>query len=77
MNRFHDAVEFSIDLVIPKSQNLIAGIFQCCVAQGVPLASLIHGVLPAIDFDNEPASAALEISDVRENWRLAAKMKPE
>ena len=32
MNHLDDCVEFTIDLVIPKPQDFITGLFQCGIA---------------------------------------------
>jgi hypothetical protein len=49
----HDAVEFSIHLVVPKAKNAIAGALQILISRSIPPSVLGEGVLPAVDFDDQ------------------------
>jgi hypothetical protein len=71
----YDTLEFAIDLVVPKTQDSIAGVFECALTFDIGADNLVEAVLAAIDFDDQLLPAALEINDVGRNRRLTPKMK--
>ena len=75
MNCLHDGVEFTINIMIPKSQDLVAGLHERSVTQAIPLTSIVHPVLSTVNFHNEPAATTFEIHNVRKDRRLATKVK--
>jgi hypothetical protein len=48
----HDAIEFSIHLVIPKAKDAITGALQVLISGSIESNLLRERVLPAIDFDD-------------------------
>jgi hypothetical protein len=73
----YDTLEFTVDLVVPKTQNSIASGFEYPITLDVGREILVESVLAAIDFDDQLLPAALEINDVGRDGRLAPKMKPK
>jgi hypothetical protein len=46
------------------------------IAHAVATAVNVEAMLMAVDLDNQTGGAALEIDNVRRQWRLPAKMMP-
>lgn len=63
------------NILVPKSQNVIAAHFKPCRAFGVILLRFWVGVSGAVQFDAELRGSALEIDDVATDWRLPAEHK--
>jgi hypothetical protein len=65
INGFHDTVDLTINVVIPKSQDFVSGTRQRIVARNITLPALVHSMLAAVDLYDEPLTTAFEIHDVR------------
>jgi hypothetical protein len=74
---FEDRIQFLIDFVIPKSQDLVAGPLQFRITLPIPCSMLVKCVLSTIDLHHETRTPTFEVDDVGEKRRLPAEMKAE
>ena len=49
----HDAIEFSIHLIIPEAKDAITGALQVLIHCSIASSLLRERVLPAIDFNDQ------------------------
>jgi hypothetical protein len=74
INRLQHADQVCVDLIIPESQHLEAGLREIRIASSILPGMRIKVVLTAVQFDNEVLSQTLEINDVFIAWRLPPEM---
>ncbi len=74
-NRFHDAVDVIVQLVVPESQHAKALAGEYGVATAIVLCLSVLAVTAAIEFDDDPVSQASEVWEVATKRRLSAKVE--
>jgi hypothetical protein len=67
----------AINLVVPESQDAIAGLAQKLISSRVVTLAPIETVLSTVHLDDELGTSTFEVNDVGRDWRLPAKMVAE
>ena len=48
----HDAIEFSVDLIVPETEHAVAGTMQTLISDCIASGFVGERVLRAVNFDN-------------------------